>query len=203
MIDSTATDPSTRPLEVVDEPTFNRWVEAFRGPLVGFAASRVPDWGAASEVAQDTFAEAWLGRDRFRGDPADLDAAGAWLRGIAVRLAAARARGDGGPGLAGLQPMGPRLTGAQPEAPLEALPSPVQELDPRMEAMASAFVELSDEHREVLRMHYLERTRSKEVAALLGITAKALERRLYRARADLRERTLRALKSAEGGVDHE
>lgn len=173
----------------LDRAVFDRWIEAFRGPLVGFVASRVPDWGTATEVAQDAFAEAWIGRGRFEGDPADLGAAGAWLRGIALRLAAARARGG----------KGPRLVGAA----LDAMPSPTKEGDPRLDAMTAAFAELTEEQREVLRMHYLERTSAREVAALLGLTPKAVEQRVHRARADLRRRTLRILNAGGGGRDHD
>ena len=39
---------------------------------------------------------------------------------------------------------------------------------------------------EGLRMHYLEASSSREVAALLGVTPKAVEGRLYQARKALR-----------------
>ena len=74
------------------EEAFERWVEAFRGPLVGLLASWGPDWRTAEELAQDTFAEAWFGRARFRGDADDLGAVGAWLRGIAFHLHSAARR---------------------------------------------------------------------------------------------------------------
>ncbi|MDP6539419.1 MAG: sigma factor [Planctomycetota bacterium] len=62
------------------------FIDRFRGPLIGLVAS----WGAsprdAVEIAQDAFAEAYLGRERFRGSFEDEVAAGAWLRGIARNL---------------------------------------------------------------------------------------------------------------------
>ena len=65
---------------------------AFRGPLVGLLASSGAPWGEAEELAQEAFAEAWIGRRRFRGDPTDVDALGRWLRGIAMNLLAASRR---------------------------------------------------------------------------------------------------------------
>jgi RNA polymerase sigma-70 factor (ECF subfamily) len=60
-----------------------RWIAAYRGPLIGLLASWGADWRAAEELAQEVFAEAWMARERFHADPQDLAAVGAWLRGIA------------------------------------------------------------------------------------------------------------------------
>ena len=58
-------------------------IDRFRGPLVGLIAS----WGAASvdasEIAQDSFADAYLTRHRCRGNWEDPEVFGRWLRGIA------------------------------------------------------------------------------------------------------------------------
>lgn len=153
------------------EGFLERWIDAFRGPLIGLLASWGTDWRAAEELAQDVFAEAWMSRERFRGDPDDLEAAGAWLRGIAVRLNHAEWR----------------RSARRPE-PLVDAPVPEMELDPRRDQLVRAFARLSHPHQTVLRMYYLEETGAREVAALLGITPKAVEDRLYQARRALRER---------------
>lgn len=165
-----------------------RWIAAFRGPLVGLLASWGNDWGAAEELAADAFAEAWVGRARFDADPSDLDAAGPWLRGIAFRLHEAQRRRarvrkaealDGGAG--------------------RALAAPVEEEDERRALLVAAFAELAPQHQTVLRMHYLEASSAQEVAALLGLTPKAVEDRLYQARRALRERVARnAARGAAG-----
>lgn len=58
-------------------------IQRFRGPLIGLIIS----WGAphadAAEIAQDSFADAWLNRDNCRGDLSDPRIFGAWLRGVA------------------------------------------------------------------------------------------------------------------------
>jgi len=153
------------------EQSFEAWIEAFRGPLVGLLASWGSDWGAAEELAQDTFAEAWLSRERFAADPGDLGAVGAWLRGVAFRLHQSALR----------------KRERQLSLPLpEEQAAPTQEVDERKERLAAAFTKLSAPHQTVLRMHYLERTSTLEVAALLGLTPKAVEGRLYQARRALR-----------------
>jgi len=154
------------------EDDLELWIEAFRGPLVGLLASWGADWAAAEELAQDCFAEAWLSRTRFVGNPESLDAAGAWLRGIAFRL----------------HSTAKRRAGTRTTSPLDAdVPSAAsREVDERRELLARAFAKLPAPQQTVLRMHYLEETSAHEVAALLGLTTKAVEDRLYQARRALR-----------------
>ena len=151
-----------------------RWIAWFRGPLVGLLASWGHDWRQAEEVAQDTFAEAWVGRARFRGDPSEVEVVGAWLRGIAFHLHRAQMRRR-------------ELRKTEP-LDEQALTAPIAEGDEQRMELKAAFAELSAAHQTVLRMHYLEETSAREVAALLGLTTKAVEDRLYQARRALRER---------------
>lgn len=178
------------PSRTLGEGVFDRWIEAFRGPLVGLVASWSNDWREAEELAQDVLAEAWVGRDRFEGDPEDLGAAGAWLRGIAFRLHAARRRGR-----ARLRLVGGREEGG----PLDLAILPGEGEDPRMEALRSAFGELSSEHQSVLRMRYLEPSSNREVAALLGRTEKVVEHLLRRARRELHRLAELRLGPDDGG----
>jgi RNA polymerase sigma-70 factor (ECF subfamily) len=53
------------------------------------------------------------------------------------------------------------------------------------EALRRAISRLPARQREVVLMHYLEETGVKEVAALLGVSAKTVEGRLYQARRNL------------------
>lgn len=160
-------------------PELERWIAAFRGPLIGWLASRGTSWGEAEELAMDTFAEAWLGRERLRAAPDDLAAIGGWLRGIAHNLLQTwrRSRARALP-----------LLVAEPAAPTE-------EPNDRQDALRAAFPHLPADQQEILRMYYLDATSAVEVAALLGVTTKAVEGRLSRARLALREHTERALRT--------
>lgn len=153
------------------------WIASFRGPLIGLIASWGVDWRSATELAQDVFANAWLSRDRFRGDPARAEEVGPWLRGIAFRLHAAHRRDR------------TRRSGVD----IDDVDARTQTVDcdlddERREALARAFARLSAEQQLVLRMHYLEGGSAREVAALLGMTPKAVEMRLHKARQHLRAR---------------
>jgi RNA polymerase sigma-70 factor (ECF subfamily) len=164
-----------------------RWIAAFRGPLVGLLASWGNGWALAEELAVDVFAEAWVGRARFAAEPGDLDAAGSWLRGIAFRLHESRRRRER-----------VRRTEAIDEA--RELAAPVEDEDERRALLVEAFAELSPQHQTALRMHYLEESSAREVAALLRLTPKAVEDGLYQARRALRERVERkTARSAAGG----
>ncbi|MBL8749560.1 MAG: sigma-70 family RNA polymerase sigma factor [Planctomycetes bacterium] len=164
-------------------PELERWIAAFRGPLIGYLASRGASFREAEELAMDTFAEAWVGRDRRRAPIDDLDAIGGWLRGIANNLLLAFRRR--------------RL---RANTAFEDEPAARQvEPDERHDALRAAFAKLPPEMQEILRMHYLESTSAAEVAALLGVTRKAVEGRLYQARRSLREHAERALRA---GANH-
>ena len=162
------------------EPELDRWIANFRGPLVGLLASWGADWQSAEELAMDSFAEAWLGRDRMRRGTDELAAVGAYLRGIAQNLWRARRRG--------------RERSQQLPAELQAR-EPAN--DERRELLRRAFALLHPEQQEVLRMHYLEQTTAREVAALLGTTQRTVEMRLYRARRALKQHADRELRQAE------
>jgi len=168
----------------IRDEDLERWIAAFRGPLIGLLASWGADWRAAEELAQDAFAEAWVGRERFVGRSEDTSAVGAWLRGIAWNLHCAAQRA------------GERR--AHPLDPSESAPE--IEADERRALLASAFVELDAPHQAILRMHYLEETGTREVAALLGLTPKAVEGRLYQARKALRQIVERRARAGAQGA---
>lgn len=165
-----------------------RWIDAFRGPLIGLLASWGNGWRDAEELAADVFAEAWIGRARFAAQPSDLVATGAWLRGIAFRLHEVRRRRAS-------------VRSAEPlEASASSIAAPVEEEDERRAQLVEAFARLAPSHQTVLRMHYLEATSAREVAALLEITPKAVEDRLYQARRALREQVERVAAASAAGA---
>ncbi len=152
-------------------------IDRFRGPLVGLIAS----WGApyvdASEIAQDSFVDAYLNRDSCRGDYGDPAVFGRWLRGIARNQfrnwRRARTRRER------------RVVWTDP-AILEQTGSDASPIDPRVARLRSAIDRLPAKQRQVIMMHYLEETTVKKVAALLSVTPKSIEGRLFQARRSLR-----------------
>ncbi len=159
-------------IELDVEALVARW----RGPLVGLIASWGVPWGEAAELAQDALAEAYLARGRFRGDPNDAAAFGPWLRGIAFNLHRNRTRARA---RSWAEPLGAQQL---PAAPGEG----ADDGDGALAELRAAVERLPGPLATVVRMHYLEETAVRDVAALLGVPEKTVEGRLYRARAELR-----------------
>lgn len=150
-------------------------IDRFRGPLTGLFASWGVPWHDAHELAQDTFVEAYLGRDSFRGDAQQIEKLGRWLRGIARNLFRLWSRNR-------RRRVAESIDGQDIAAPRSAPGNP--ELDP----LRSAIDQLPRKLRDVVYMHYLEESSVAVVAGLLKVSQRSVEGRLYRARAILRDR---------------
>ncbi|PHR91481.1 MAG: RNA polymerase subunit sigma-24 [Blastopirellula sp.] len=153
-------------------------IDRFRGPLVGLIAS----WGVshvdASEIAQDSFADAYLNRDRCRGDWQDPEVFGHWLRGVA--------RNNFRNWLRSRKRRESRVVLMDTATLAQTVGETQVEEDQRVVELRMAIDQLPTKQREVIMMHYLEETSVKDVAALLSVTAKTVEGRLYQARRVLR-----------------
>jgi RNA polymerase sigma factor (sigma-70 family) len=150
---------------------------SYRGPLVGLIASWGAPWADAAEIAQDSFAEAYLKRESCRGDWSNPDIFGRWLRGVALNVfrnwARARRRRE----------LVVKFESAAVEKAV-APPAPVP--SEQIQGLRQAIERLSLKHRQVVLMHYLEETSVHHIAALLSVSAKTVEGRLYQARRELR-----------------
>lgn len=156
----------------------NDAIDRFRGPLVGLIAS----WGVAyvdaSELAQESFADAYLNRENCRGDWQQPEVFGRWLRGVArnkfrnwLRSRKRRERRVVPMDLATLE---------------QTVGTPQVAVGQRVVELRNAIDKLPPKQRQAVLMHYLEETSVKDVAALLSVTAKTVEGRLYQARRALR-----------------
>ncbi len=162
-------------------------IARFRGPLVGLLAS----WGAsprdAVELAQDAFAEAYLARERFEGEWSDAGAAGAWLRGIANKLWLAHGRKTRRPDAIARRELAPAET-TEPETGEDDAAAHLRAL---IESLPAKW-------KTVLHLRYVEDSGLAEIAGLLGISERAVEGRLHRARLALKERLDAAACGAAG-----
>jgi RNA polymerase sigma-70 factor (ECF subfamily) len=153
-------------------------IAVYRGPLLGLIASWGVPWADATEIAQDSFAEAYLNRESCRGNWENTEFFGRWLRGVARNrhrnwVRTRRRRRD-------------HIATVEPTA-LEYVAAPSDpEPSEQLEQLRSAIDRLPARQRQVVLMHYLEETSVKEVATLLSISPKTVEGRLYQARLALR-----------------
>jgi len=161
-----------------DQLDLTALIAAYSGPLIGLIASWGAPWSDATEIAQDSFSEAWLNRESCRGDWNEPEVFGRWLRGVALNQyrnwARSRWRRQA------------RTVTLAPDVLEQAAPLPDSETAEHLEALREAIERLPAKQRQVVLMHYLEETSVKEVATLLAISAKAVEGRLYQARQTLR-----------------
>ena len=152
-------------------------INTYRAPLVGLIASWGVPWVDAAEIAQDSFAEAYLNREACRGDWSDPDVFGRWLRGVARNVYHNWARG---------RRRRERVVKFS-SATVDQAASPMTP-DPsdRVQLLRQAIERLPAQQRQVVLMHYLDETSVHQIAVLLSVSAKTVEGRLYQARRALR-----------------
>ena len=152
-------------------------IQIYRDPLVGLVASWGPRGSDAIHLAQDAFAEAYLRRGSCRDDWTDPVVFGPWLRGVARNVVRNWQRAE--------RRRQSRVVTSQ-EA-VRAAEGVEDDVPPRILALREAIKRLRRNEREVVLMHYIGQTPVEDIASLLGVTAKSVEGRLYRARRSLRQ----------------
>lgn len=142
--------------------------------LLAFTMRRVSGREAAEDVVADTFAVAWRRRDRIPDDPLP------WLYAIAANVIADQYRST-----RRHRDLGLRLAHeARADAPGS---DPAESLALR-DAFATAFAQLEEHEREVLRLVAWDGLDVREAAQVLGCSQGAFRVRLHRARRKLARR---------------
>ena len=167
------------------EPSESDWVATYRetvGPIYAHVSRRVGgDRGLAEDVTQETWLKA-VAAWRRRGVPRDPLA---WLRTVASNLLRNHYR------RLRPTPLGPAEAGIDLERETFAAQTP------RAAALLSwGLARLRDGQARLLEAHHLEGREVRAIAAELGLSERAVEGRLRRARESLR-RTLRPYVGAQ------
>ena len=156
-----------------DESAWRMWYDESADPLYAYIAWRCGGMrDTADEVAQDVWLTAVRRLPTF--DPVAGSFLG-WLRGIAARTLANRFRHDR---------RRERLTVHRPAH--EAADAEVSRRE-RAERVAAVLAAMPEKYEAVLRAKYLDAAPVAEVAADLGLSEKAVESLLSRARAAFRD----------------
>ncbi|QQQ18628.1 sigma-70 family RNA polymerase sigma factor [Brevundimonas vitis] len=165
-----------------DAGAFGALMAATKGDLYRFVRRYVGDEAEAHDLLQETYTAAWLALRRY--DPARPFEV--WLRSIALnkcrdwsRRRAARRVVRGVMGLDAPEASAVRMETPSPEARLDDRR--------RAEALRSALTRLPDGLKAPLLLATLEGRSHGEIAAILGVTTKAVETRIARARKRLAE----------------
>lgn len=163
-----------------DEPALTALMQRWELPVKGLMLRLVHNAAEADDLTQEAFVRLWAQRARYRTGAAFRP----WLFAIAVNLARNRLR----------------WWRRRPEVTLEAWSATdegaasgarMAEARERAEAVRQAIAELPQDWREVLVLAEYEGLAQAEIAAATGTTTKAVESRLYRARAALRTKLAR------------
>jgi RNA polymerase sigma-70 factor (ECF subfamily) len=143
------------------------------------AARMLSDQPLAQDVVQEAMVRAWTHADRFDPRRAQFTT---WLYRIVVNMCIDHRRRVHPEHMQeGFDPVDPA---AEADDMIEAAQ--------RQRLLAQALNDLSARERAAMTLVYEEDLSGAEAARVLGVTAKAVERLLARARARLRERLLRA-----------
>jgi RNA polymerase sigma factor (sigma-70 family) len=160
----------------LDPDAISRLYETHAGVLLRYLARRTLQPEVAIDLVAETFAKAFAHRDQFRGQ-SESDAV-AWLFGIARHELSAYFR-RGVVDRRAMQALGlevPALVDADFERVEE-----LADLRAQRAEIVHALGELSQEHRDALRMRVVEEQSYPDVAIALGITEQTARARVSRA----------------------
>jgi RNA polymerase sigma-70 factor (ECF subfamily) len=161
---------------------FERLLEAYQGKVFRLALAMLGDRGRAEETAQEALIRVWKGLPGFRAE----SSLSTWIYSIA-RNACLTARHPRLPLTVSLDE--PDVRRAVDAIPSGASASTATDWNALLRRLPEA-------HREVLALYYMEGKSYQEVAAMLDLPLGTVKTRLYRARKQLAEEALAAIRGA-------
>lgn len=148
---------------------FTEIYDVYSGLILAYAAARTTDSADAADIVAETFSVAWR---RIDDVPAG-DEARPWLYGVARKVLANHHRGS----------RRRRRLDDRIAAQVANVVDPATAVDgPDRDAIAAAFISLSDRDREVLALVGWEQLDRDEIATVIGISRSTVRVRLHRAR---------------------
>jgi len=174
-----------------DESAYAALIERYQAPIHSFVFRSVGDTETARDVTQEVFVKAWFALARVR-ESAQFST---WLFQIAVNLCRDHAKSKATRKARHTEPLARRRLddGYEDREFASPDPSPAQSAETReaVDALEAEIQSLPEELRFPLILGVIEKQPYKEVATSLGLSAKAVEVRIYRARRVLAERLRR------------
>jgi RNA polymerase sigma-70 factor, ECF subfamily len=170
------------------EETFAALYEAQFDRVYAFARFRTADEAAAEDIAAEAFARAW---SKLR-DPADVDAATAWLFTTARRLLVDHYR------RLSTQPVGSMSESAHPSS---SSPERAALSSERLAMLARCLTSLTDREREIIGLRFIARLRNREIGSLVRTSEGNVAKILHRALRKLRDRLTAEGYTASDGLE--
>jgi RNA polymerase sigma factor (sigma-70 family) len=156
-----------------DPAAFRALYERYAERVLAFQLRRCADADAAHDLTAETFAQAWLARERFRDEAGGT--AGPWLFAIARNVVRASVRRRA------LERRACERLGL--EAASAAEPS-----DAWLDGLDDMLAELPEGQRDAIRLRVLDDLAYEQVAAVLGTSPEAARVRVHRGLSALRAR---------------
>ncbi|MGE3539828.1 MAG: RNA polymerase sigma factor [Candidatus Tectimicrobiota bacterium] len=152
-------------------------LQYYQDAMVSYCYSTFPDWHLAQEIAQEVFLAAYEGMARFRGD----SSVKTWLYGIASKkcLEAGRTRAR----REALARTNQERIGAQVHCAPPIDPETLVRQERQRQQVWQALHDLRAYDRELLILRYLQELTCEEVASILQVSRRTIERHLPRAEA--------------------
>jgi RNA polymerase sigma factor (sigma-70 family) len=161
-----------------DSGAFRELYDRYAERVYRFHLGRTRDADAAHDLTAETFAQAWLGRMRFRDEAGG--SAGPWLFGIARNLLSASVRRGR------LERAACARLGFLER--LEREPATIPPDESWLDGLDEALAELSESQLEALRLRFHDDLPYDELANSLGTTPQAARVRVHRGLSALRLR---------------
>jgi RNA polymerase sigma-70 factor (ECF subfamily) len=163
-----------------DERAFGQLVAAYQRTALAIAYAVVGESSAAADVTQDAMVRAWQRLE----DLDDPDRFGPWLARIVRNLAHDHLRRKPRREVAQIDNQKPA------DGSMRLVIDPAREVDRNetRQTINTALAELDETSRAAVALRYYEDMGSKEIGELLDLSPAAVDMRLSRARAQLREK---------------
>lgn len=157
-----------------DSTAYEQVVRRFQDMAVGYAYSLSGDWQEAEDIAQEAFISAYYTLDKLR----DVAAFPGWFRQIVFTHAHRRLRVS--------QPILVSLE--QVAEPSTTDPMRTFEQRESRDELDAALQSLTEAHRSVILLYYINDYSQKEIATFLNVPIGTVKTRLYHARKQLKMR---------------
>lgn len=163
-----------------DRKATAKLVELYADAIYSYVSSRmVPHFDKVDDLTQEIFLAAWRSLPQYRGD----SPLRSWLLGIARHKVEGYYRAR----LRDPEPLPPENDSETPAEPALELDEMLDQARTR-ERVRSVLGSMKEEYALLLLWRYWEKRSAREVAEQIGRSEKAVERMLWRARAEFRER---------------
>ena len=170
------------------DEAFGALFEAQFDRVYAFVRFRTADEAAAEDIAAEVFARAW---SKLR-DPADGDAATAWLFTTARRLVVDHYRRPS------TETVGSMAESAHPSS---LSPEDAALSSERLGVLARCMAGLTDREREIIGLRFVARLRNREIGSLVRTSEGNVAKILHRALRKLRERLTAKGYTASNGLE--